>query len=139
MACQSCRTFSAYWGIFGKGAVPGSLPKFLKHPLARFARHKPYGCFSNFSPHGVELDGAWWPTSEHYFQAPKFAGTPHADAVRLARSPKQTAEMGRDRKRPLRTDWEAVKDDVMRKAVRRKFETHVDLLATLLATGEEPS
>jgi len=36
MACQSCRTFSAYWGIFGKGAVPGSLPKFLKHPLARF-------------------------------------------------------------------------------------------------------
>jgi hypothetical protein len=41
MACQSCRTFSAYWGIFGKGAVPGSLPKFLKHPLARFALPSP--------------------------------------------------------------------------------------------------
>ncbi len=39
MACQSCRTFSAYWGIFGKGAVPGSLPKFLKHPLARFGNY----------------------------------------------------------------------------------------------------
>jgi len=36
MACQSCWTFSAYWGIFGKGAVPGSLPQCLKHPLARF-------------------------------------------------------------------------------------------------------
>ncbi|HKC73877.1 MAG TPA: NADAR family protein, partial [Chloroflexota bacterium] len=35
-------------------------------------REKPYGCFSNFSPHGFELDGVWWPTSEHYFQAQKF-------------------------------------------------------------------
>ncbi len=22
-------------------------------------REKPYGCFSNFSPHGVDLDGSW--------------------------------------------------------------------------------
>ena len=35
----------------------------------------PYGCFSNFSDHGFDLDGVWWPTSEHYFQAQKFAGT----------------------------------------------------------------
>jgi hypothetical protein len=26
-----------YEKLVGKGAVPGSLPKFLKHPLARFA------------------------------------------------------------------------------------------------------
>ncbi len=31
-------------------------------------REKPYGCFSNFSPHSFELDGNWWPTSEHYFK-----------------------------------------------------------------------
>lgn len=36
------------------------------------AREKPYGCFSNFSRHGFELDGQWWITSEHYFQAQKF-------------------------------------------------------------------
>jgi hypothetical protein len=29
---------------------------------------KPYGCFSNFSPHPVLMDGKTWPTSEHYFQ-----------------------------------------------------------------------
>lgn len=100
-------------------------------------REQPYGCFSNFSAHGFDLDGLYWPTSEHYFQAQKFAGTPHAEAVRQARSPKQAAEMGRERTRPLRPDWEAVKDDVMRRAVRRKFETHLDIRAVLLGTGDE--
>jgi ribA/ribD-fused uncharacterized protein len=83
------------------------------------------------------LDGATWPTSEHYFQAQKFAGTPHVEDVRIARTPKQAAELGRDRQRPLRADWEQVKDDVMRRAVLRKFETHADIRATLLATGDE--
>jgi ribA/ribD-fused uncharacterized protein len=100
-------------------------------------REPPYGCFSNFSPHGVELDGVWWPTTEHYFQAQKFVGTPYAEAIRQARTPKQAAEMGRDRAHPLRPDWEAVKDDVMRRAVQRKFETHAEIRAVLLGTGDE--
>lgn len=96
-----------------------------------------YGCFSNFSPHGFELDGAYWATSEHYFQAQKFAGTPHADAIRQVKTPKDAAKMGRERKRPLRHDWEQVKDDIMRKAVLKKFETHAGIRETLLATGDE--
>jgi ribA/ribD-fused uncharacterized protein len=100
-------------------------------------REEPYGAFSNFSAHGVEMEGEWWPTTEHYFQGQKFAGTPHADEVRRARSPKDAANMGRERSRPLRPDWEAVKDDVMRRAVLRKFETHAGLRALLLSTGDE--
>lgn len=46
--------------------------------------------------------------------------------------------MGRDRQRPLRLDWEQVKDDIMRRAVLRKFETHADLRDILLSTGDEP-
>ena len=101
-------------------------------------RGKPYGCFSNFSRHGFELDGVWWPTSEHYFQAQKFAGTPYAEEVRQAQSPKHAAAMGRDRRFPLRSDWEQVKDEVMKRAIRRKFETHADIRAVLLSTGDEP-
>jgi ribA/ribD-fused uncharacterized protein len=97
----------------------------------------PYGCFSNFSRHGFELDGAYWPTCEHFFQAQKFAGTPHADAIRQARTPKMAAAMGRDRSRPLRADWEQVKDSVMLRGVLRKFETHSDLRTMLLASGDE--
>ncbi|KJH72180.1 NADAR family protein [Aliterella atlantica] len=94
-----------------------------------------YGCFSNFSLHGFELDNAWWITSEHYFQAQKFAGTPYLEEVRQAKTPKDAANMGRSRDRPLRADWEQVKDDIMRQAVLKKFETHSNIREVLLSTG----
>lgn len=96
-----------------------------------------YGCFSNFSPHGFELDGLYWPTSEHYFQAQKFPGTYHVDQIREVKTPRDAAKMGRDRKRPLRPDWNQVKDDIMRQGVLKKFETHSDIREVLIATGED--
>jgi ribA/ribD-fused uncharacterized protein len=102
------------------------------------AREEPYGCFSNFSAHGFELDGAWWPTSEHYFQAQKFAGTPYVEQIRAARSPRVAADLGRSRKQPLRPDWESAKDDVMRRAVLHKFRAHRDIREVLLSTGDAP-
>lgn len=100
-------------------------------------RERPYGCFSNFSRHGFKLDGAWWSTSEHYFQAQKFRGNPHQEQIRLAKTPKQAAQMGRSRQHPLRTDWETVKEAVMYQAVLAKFQTHPDIRDILLATGAE--
>ncbi len=44
--------------------------------------------------------------------------------------------MGRERTRPLRADWEQVKDDIMQKAVLRKFETHGDIREILLSTKD---
>lgn len=96
-----------------------------------------YGCFSNFSRHGFTLDGLFWPTSEHYFQAQKFINTPHVEEIRQAKTPKIAASKGRDRKRPLRKDWEKVKEQVMYKAVKEKFLSYEDIRAILLATGEE--
>lgn len=99
---------------------------------------KPYGVFSNFSPHGFTLDARYFPTSEHYFQAQKFVHSPDDfEAVLKATRPMRCAEIGRERHRPLREDWDAVKDDVMRRAIRAKFETHPELCALLLATGDE--
>jgi N-glycosidase YbiA len=102
-----------------------------------YTRGEPYEEFSNFSRHGFELDGKFWKTSEHYFQAMKFADTEYEDKVREAPSPKDAAEIGRRRDLPLRKDWESVKDDVMRRAVRQKFLTHPELKELLLSTGEE--
>ncbi|KAB8141138.1 NADAR family protein [Chloroflexia bacterium SDU3-3] len=96
-----------------------------------------YGCFSNFSAHAITLKGKRWPTTEHYFQAQKFPGTPHEEEIRRTKAPKDAANMGRDRSRPLRRDWESVKDDIMRAAVRQKFTEHEDIRAVLLATGDE--
>ena len=98
-------------------------------------REQPYGCFSNFSKHGFQSDGKPWQTVEHYFQAQKFPGTAHVEAIRLAPAPMTAKNMGNTRDFPLRPDWNAAKDDVMRRAVRAKFEQHEDIRAVLLGTG----
>ncbi|MCG8542540.1 MAG: NADAR family protein [Clostridia bacterium] len=103
----------------------------------RFYRvNESYGCFSNFSKHGFELDDKYWKTSEHYFQAQKFAGTEYEEEIRLAKTPMDAAIMGRDRTKPLREDWEEVKDEIMKKAVFKKFTTHNEIREILIATGD---
>lgn len=96
-----------------------------------------YGCFSNFAKYGFELDGKFWETSEHYFQAKKFENTIYEEEIRKAKSPMDAAIMGRDKNKPIRNDWEEVKEDVMKKAVLKKFETHSDIKDILISTGEE--
>jgi ribA/ribD-fused uncharacterized protein len=98
--------------------------------------NEPYGEFSNFSPHPIEMSGRTWPTVEHYFQAQKFYGTEHEEAIRLAKSPMVAARMGRSRERPLREDWERVKDEVMREALQAKFSQHPNLRSLLLKTDD---
>ena len=97
-----------------------------------------YGEFSNFAPFPIRLKNRTWPTTEHYFQAQKFAGTDdaHAEAIRKAGSPMIAARMGRDRKKKLRRDWESVKVSVMREALLAKFEQHPQLRDLLLSTAD---
>ena len=95
----------------------------------------PHGELSNFAPFPVRLKDREWPTSEHYLQAQKFAGTEHEEAIRRVASPMIAARMGRSRQRPLRPDWEQVKDAVMLEALRAKFTQHAELREKLLATG----
>lgn len=96
----------------------------------------PWGEFSNFAPYAIEINGAVWPTSEHYFQAQKFRGTSWEESVRLCASPFEAAEIGRRRDLPLRDEWENVKVDVMRRALRAKFEQHPELQRLLESTGD---
>lgn len=97
---------------------------------------EPYGEFSNFAPYPFELKGKVWPTSEHYFQAQKFPGTDYEEVIRLEKSPMIAARLGRSRKYPLRPGWDELKDEVMREAIRAKFDQHPALRAKLLATGD---
>jgi N-glycosidase YbiA len=95
-----------------------------------------FGDFSNFAAYPITLDGEVWPTAEHYFQAQKFEDRAHRRRIRNAKSPMVAARLGRDRKQKLRRDWESVKVEVMRRAVRAKFQQHDDLRDLLLGTGE---
>jgi hypothetical protein len=96
-----------------------------------------YGSLSNFALFAVYLKGRIWPTSEHYFQAQKFAGSVLEETIRRAATPGEAFRLGRSICEPrLRDDWEQVKDGVMRIAIRAKFTQHPDLTEALLATGE---
>ena len=95
-----------------------------------------YSEFSNFAPYGVEMEGAWWPTVEHYFQAQKFEDPAYRDKIRKANRPKDAKALGLTRKLPLRSDWEAVKEEIMYAAEAKKFMTHATLKELLLSTGD---
>ena len=94
-----------------------------------------YGEFSNFASYSLFDGKQVWPTSEHYFQAQKFLETDLQEKIRLLNSPIEAAMEGRNKRNPLRSDWENVKDDVMRYAVFEKFKQHPKLQELLLSTG----
>jgi ribA/ribD-fused uncharacterized protein len=104
-------------------------------PVLFYKVNEPYGFMSNFAPFLIDLDGRRWLTSEHYFQAQKFAGLPQEKKVWAAPTAREAAHLGRTLP-GLRSDWDAVKDEVMLKALRAKFTQHPDLRRQLLGTGD---
>ena len=102
-----------------------------------YSKTTTYHEFSNFSLHGIEMDGQWYPTVEHYYQAMKFPGHEHAKQIRLAAKPAIAKQLGSLPSVQLREDWEEIKIDVMRAAVKKKFTTHPELMQLLLDTGDE--
>jgi len=109
----------------------------MADPLYFFDEDHPHFELSNFSPHGFELDGVYWPTVEHYFQAQKFPDSTHRKAIRKASTPEKAKQLGQSRDFPLRPDWSQVKDQVMKRALQSKFSDPT-LRNLLLATGERP-
>jgi ribA/ribD-fused uncharacterized protein len=97
-----------------------------------------YGCFSNFYPSPIELEGKTWPTVEHYFQAKKFEGTPMEEKIRNAETPKEAKRLGRSNSvlYKKRDDWETIRNDFMLTACLAKFTQHINLKKELMRTGD---
>ncbi|MEM7201953.1 MAG: NADAR family protein [Planctomycetota bacterium] len=109
-------------------------------PIYFFTKTDPYFELSNFAPYGLDDDGVYWSSVEHYFQAQKFDADAHADyreRIRRARSPKDAKSLGQSRSVPLRADWEEIKEAVMLRALRLKF-ARAELVELLLGTGARP-
>lgn len=96
-----------------------------------------YGEFSNFAPYPIKLKGKVWKTTEHYFQAQKFAGSPQEEKIRKASSPMMAAELGRSRKVRMRKNWDNMRDNVMYEALKAKFTQHEELKTLLLSTADK--
>ena len=99
--------------------------------------NNPYSSFTNFSPHGFELNGLFWPSVEHYYQAQKVADTDLFAKVYAAKNPGEAKRIAKSDPHKRRSDWSDVKISVMKHAVRKKFESNPELMTELLNTGDE--
>ena len=81
--------------------------------------HKEYFFLSNFAPSVLYYEGVRYPTVEHAFQAAKMVHDSDKQAISVAQSPGEAKRIGR--RGLMRSDWEDIKVDVMRKCLMRKF------------------
>lgn len=92
-----------------------------------------YRFLSNFYKAMMIIDNKEYITVEHYFQSMKHAGTDMEKKIRLASTPEKAKKLAWTRELP--PDWPEIKEDVMLKALRAKFNQHPKLADKLLATG----
>ena len=101
------------------------------------SKHPTYAWLSNFSPDSFELHGTLWASVEHYYQAQKYLGTEAYTRIRSASTALKARKAGQDRSLAPRDDWDDVKLDVMRDALRAKFQQNSRLQRMLLATEHQ--
>ena len=100
---------------------------------------EPYYEFTNFYPVMVTIYEKKWPTTEHFFQAQKFVGTPYEEHIRTLSTPMEAFRFSRNLGvlKWQRCDWDGVKDDVMKLALLYKFDQNSRLRDMLLKTGKK--
>ena len=112
--------------------------KSSSKPIKFYNWDEPYYEFTNFYRAPVLIDGKKWPTTEHYFQAQKFVGTPYVEVIRQLPTAREAFQCSRDPKVSCwrRSDWDTMKDGIMLKALRCKFAQHQNLREKLWKTGK---
>lgn len=106
-------------------------------PIYFFHPDEEHGYLSNFSMHGFKLEGVYWKTVEHFYQAQKFIETRFRAQIQEAETPDQAKRLAHTLHEYARSDWEDIRDEIMISAVSQKFIMHRDLRELLLATGDE--
>ena len=112
-----------------KQVIERELKEKLENSVKEFRGD--YSFLSNFHTCSVEYEGYTYQNVESAFQAQKDL-TRREEFTNL--NPTMSKRLGR--KVNLRSDWEDVKVDIMKKLVKCKFDQHPDLKEKLLNTGD---
>lgn len=104
----------------------------MSKPITKFDGE--YRFLSNFFLVAIDIDDHSYPSVEHAYQAAKTHNANERARIRRARSAGAAKHLGR--RVTLRSDWDSVKLEVMRRLVRQKFHSDRGLRRALLATRD---
>jgi len=107
--------------------------KTKRYSLSRYDASHP---LATYSKHGFELDGAEWPSVEHYYQAMKYEDADYREQIRTAPHPADAAKLGKSKGHGRRKDWDKVKVTYITRGIYIKCRTHPEVTEALLATGD---
>jgi ribA/ribD-fused uncharacterized protein len=85
----------------------------------------------------MRIEGNEYLTVEHWFQSQKFTNQELQEQIRTAATPTKAKHLGRLRDPSFLSNWDSVKEDILYKGLKAKFEQHPILQTLLLQTGSE--
>lgn len=100
-----------------------------------------YKEFNNSYDAPMEINGITYPTVEHYVQwkkAEKFGDAKQQEAIMKSKSALTAKQAGNKVKDVKEEEWNAVRDDIMRTALKAKIMQHPDIQEKLKSTGTRP-
>ena len=97
----------------------------------------PLGYLASYSNHGFTINGIYYKTVEHFYQASKYNDPVIINKILSCNTPKEASIIGRDRNNKRINDFKSIKLDKMYEANLEKFKQNPDILKKLLETGEE--
>jgi ribA/ribD-fused uncharacterized protein len=96
-----------------------------------------YCWLSNFFLSPMVIDGKEYLTVEHWFQSQKFMNAELQEKIRLAPTPQKAKTLGKQRDSSFLSNWDTLREDVLYKGLKAKFEQNSVLYTKLLATGDQ--
>lgn len=102
------------------------------------------GFYSNLFPSPFnDCQNKYWKTSEHYYQAHKFRDNHDnhdnhdiMEQLRNIKKPRDVSFAGRNNNSQIINTWDLEKDNIMRRALRYKFDQNNNLKQLLVESGD---
>ena len=96
----------------------------------------PLACFSTYFVREFMVQGRYYPTVEHYFQAQKFTTPEYQEEIRKAKSGVRAKALGTVERDDIVPNWEENQKEIMKRGLKAKFSQQPDLKAILMSTKD---
>ncbi|MEN8660426.1 NADAR domain-containing protein [Marivita sp.] len=104
-------------------------------PVVIDSTRGPFGELSNFAPVPIFSEGLIWRSSEHLYQACKFATPDLRDHIRRASTPGEAKAIAREHRDQIIPDWEDRRLSVMYSTIKLKLKQNPEFQESLVSTG----